>query len=72
VVFTDLIGSTELMARMGDAAFDALRGEHFARLREAIAGSLSACSAPTGRGPKSASGSSIFFVFPEPGALSAH
>jgi class 3 adenylate cyclase len=37
VVFTDLIGSTELMARLGDADFNALRGEHFARHREAIA-----------------------------------
>jgi class 3 adenylate cyclase len=37
VLFIDLVGSSELMARMDDAAFDALRGEHFARLREAIA-----------------------------------
>src|SRR5438445_2328292 len=37
VLFTDLVGSTELMARLGDATFDGLRGEHFARLREAVA-----------------------------------
>jgi class 3 adenylate cyclase len=37
VLFTDLVGSTELMARLGDVAFDALRGEHFAGLREALA-----------------------------------
>ena len=36
VLFTDLVGSTELMARLGDAAFDRLRGEHFTRLREAV------------------------------------
>ena len=37
VLFTDLVGSTELMVRLGDAAFDELRGEHFARLREIVA-----------------------------------
>ncbi len=37
VLFTDLVGSTELMVRLGDAAFDELRGEHFARLREVVA-----------------------------------
>jgi len=36
VMFTDLVGSTELMTRLGDAAFDRVRGEHFAALREAI------------------------------------
>jgi class 3 adenylate cyclase len=36
VLFTDLVGSTELMARLGDAAFDAVRAEHFACLREAL------------------------------------
>ena len=36
VLFTDLVGSTELMARLGDTAFDELRGEHFARLRKAM------------------------------------
>ena len=37
VLFTDLVGSTELMVRLGDGAFDELRGEHFARLREVVA-----------------------------------
>jgi class 3 adenylate cyclase len=37
VLFTDLVGSTELMVRLGDAAFDELRSEHFARLREVVA-----------------------------------
>jgi class 3 adenylate cyclase/tetratricopeptide (TPR) repeat protein len=36
VLFTDLVGSTELMARLGDVAFDRLRGEHFDRLRDAV------------------------------------
>jgi class 3 adenylate cyclase len=36
VLFTDLVGSTELMTRLGDDAFDDLRAEHFARLREAM------------------------------------
>lgn len=36
VLFTDLVGSTELMAQLGDAVFDDLRGEHFIRLREAV------------------------------------
>jgi class 3 adenylate cyclase/tetratricopeptide (TPR) repeat protein len=36
VLFTDLVGSTELMAQLGDAVFDDLRGEHFIRLREAF------------------------------------
>ncbi len=37
MLFTDLVGSTELMARLGDVAYDALRREHFSRLREALA-----------------------------------
>ncbi len=37
VLFTDLAGSTELMARVGDAAFDRLRVTHFEMLRKAIA-----------------------------------
>jgi class 3 adenylate cyclase len=37
VLFTDLVGSTELMAYLGDAACDRLRAGHFARLREALA-----------------------------------
>ncbi len=37
VLFTDLVGSTELMSRLGDVAYDELRGDHFAGLREALA-----------------------------------
>ena len=37
VLFTDLVASTELMARLGDAAFDDLRRAHFAGLREVFA-----------------------------------
>ncbi len=36
VLFTDLVGSTELMARLGDAAFDELRNQHFALVQEAV------------------------------------
>jgi class 3 adenylate cyclase len=36
VLFTDLVGSTELMSRMGEVAFDELRQAHFAALRSAI------------------------------------
>ncbi len=36
VLFTDLVGSTELMTRLGDLAYDELRAEHFARLRESV------------------------------------
>ncbi len=36
VMFTDLVGSTELMARLGDAAFDQVRNEHFSGLRQSI------------------------------------
>ncbi len=36
VMFTDLVGSTELMARLGDTAFDAVRAEHFSRLTAAL------------------------------------
>jgi hypothetical protein len=49
VLFTDLVGSTELMVRLGDAAFDELRGEHFARLREVVAAGRS--SPPPSSGP---------------------
>ena len=37
VLFTDLAASTELMARLGDAAFDEVRRAHFAGLREVFA-----------------------------------
>ncbi len=36
VLFTDLVGSTELASEVGDAAADGLRREHFASLREAV------------------------------------
>ena len=36
VLITDLVGSTELMARLGDAAFDAVRAEHFEQLRHTL------------------------------------
>src|SRR5688572_2429659 len=36
VLFTDLVGSTEIMSRLGDTAFDRLRSEHFAGLRAEI------------------------------------
>jgi class 3 adenylate cyclase len=34
VLFTDLVGSTDLMARLGEAAFDELRRAHFATLAQ--------------------------------------
>jgi len=37
VLFTDLAGSTDLMTRLGDVAFDQLRSRHFAEVRQAIA-----------------------------------
>ena len=37
ILFTDLVGSTELAADLGDVAADDLRRQHFADLREAIA-----------------------------------
>jgi class 3 adenylate cyclase len=37
ILFTDLVGSTELATEVGDAAADRLRREHFASLREAVA-----------------------------------
>ncbi|HEV3363540.1 MAG TPA: AAA family ATPase [Acidimicrobiia bacterium] len=36
VLFTDLVESTALMARVGDASFDELRGEHMTRLARAV------------------------------------
>jgi class 3 adenylate cyclase len=36
VLFTDLVGSTELMARLGDVRYDEVRRDYFARLRQAI------------------------------------
>jgi class 3 adenylate cyclase len=37
LLFTDLVGSTELMDRLGDEESDRVRGEHFAMLRAAAA-----------------------------------
>jgi DNA-binding NarL/FixJ family response regulator/class 3 adenylate cyclase len=37
ILFTDLVGSTSLFDRQGDEAADALRREHFATLRGAVA-----------------------------------
>ena len=37
ILFTDLVGSTELATQHGDAAADALRRDHFSALREALA-----------------------------------
>jgi class 3 adenylate cyclase len=37
ILFTDLVGSTELASHLGDVAADDLRRRHFADLREAIA-----------------------------------
>ncbi len=39
ILFTDLVGSTDLAVQLGDAAADTLRRDHFASLREAIADS---------------------------------
>ena len=37
VLFTDLVGSTDLLSRVGEATADELRREHFALLRAALA-----------------------------------
>src|SRR6478752_1827462 len=36
VLFTDLVGSTELLSRVGGVRADALRREHFGILRKAV------------------------------------
>jgi class 3 adenylate cyclase len=38
VVFTDLVGSTELASRLGHDAYETLRHMHFSALRTAAAG----------------------------------
>jgi class 3 adenylate cyclase len=38
VLFTDLVGSTELLSRLGESTFDSLRRAHFAALRTTIEG----------------------------------
>jgi DNA-binding NarL/FixJ family response regulator/class 3 adenylate cyclase len=37
ILFTDLVGSASLFSRLGDEAADAMRREHFATLRRAVA-----------------------------------
>ena len=37
VLFTDMVGSTALLSRLGDEQFDDVRRAHVAALREAIA-----------------------------------
>ena len=37
VLFTDLVGSTDLLSRLGESAYDEVRRNHFAALREALA-----------------------------------
>jgi class 3 adenylate cyclase len=59
VLFTDLVGSTELMARLGDAAFDGLRDEHFARLRAAVEAHHGAMVKTTGDGLLATFGSAV-------------
>ena len=50
VLFTDLVGSTELLSRLGEAGYDGLRRSHFAELREAIKRSGGAEVKTTGDG----------------------
>ena len=50
VLFTDLVGSTDLLSRLGEAAYDGLRRAHFASLREAIGHSGGAEVKTTGDG----------------------
>ena len=50
VLFTDLVGSTELMSRLGDAGFDAVRAEHFDCLRQALVAASGAEVKTTGDG----------------------
>src|SRR5271154_6708085 len=60
ILFTDLVGSTALFDRHGDEAADALRREHFASLRAAVA-------AHGGREIKSA-GDGLMVAFPSAAA----
>ena len=59
VLFTDLVESTALMARIGDASFDALRSEHMARLTRAIEGHSGNLVKNTGDGVMATFGSSV-------------
>lgn len=63
VLFTDLVGSTELMAAVGEQRADELRREHFAGLRAAVA-------AHDGREVKSL-GDGLMVVFESAGAALA-
>ena len=56
VLFTDLVGSTGLASRMGPAAAEELRREHFSLLRDAI-------EATSGREVKNV-GDGLMVVFP--------
>lgn len=47
VLFTDLVGSTELLFRLGEHAFDGFRRAHFAALEDATA----TAGGIVGRGP---------------------
>jgi class 3 adenylate cyclase len=38
LLFTDIVGSTELLTRVGDEAFDAVRRSHFRLLHDAVVG----------------------------------
>jgi class 3 adenylate cyclase/tetratricopeptide (TPR) repeat protein len=59
VLFTDLVGSTKLMGRLGDVAFDRLRDEHFARLRRAVEVHNGGVLKTTGDGILATFGSSV-------------
>jgi class 3 adenylate cyclase len=37
ILFTDLVGSTDLLTRLGDDAAEVLRREHFGILRDEVA-----------------------------------
>jgi class 3 adenylate cyclase len=37
IVFTDIVGSTEMSSRLGPEAFDRVRQGHFSLLRQALA-----------------------------------
>jgi class 3 adenylate cyclase len=50
LLFTDLVGSTELLFRMGERAFDGFRRTHFASLRDAIAAAKGIVVKGTGDG----------------------
>ena len=59
VLFTDLVGSTELMARLGDATFDALRTEHFHRLGRVVSTHQGTLVKTTGDGVLATFGSAV-------------